>query len=73
MQLAFGNGGDGNVTHIGHAGQGFASKPHRFNRLQIFKLRQLGRHTRIPWPSSDTWMSLRPPSLTTTLMEVEPA
>lgn len=29
------------------------------------------RLTRIPWPSSDTWMSLRPPSLTTTLIEVE--
>nr|GMD51155.1 beta-amylase-like isoform X2 [Ipomoea batatas] len=27
----------------------------------------------MPWPSSETWMSLRPPSLTTTEIEVEPA
>ncbi|XP_048424024.1 uncharacterized protein LOC103955195 isoform X2 [Pyrus x bretschneideri] len=29
--------------------------------------------TRMPWLSSETWMSLRPPSLTTTLMEEERA
>lgn len=31
------------------------------------------RLTRMPWPSSETWMSLRPPSLTTTFMEEEQA
>lgn len=42
MQLAHSNGGDSDMTDICHASQGFSSKSHRPNGLQIFKFTQLG-------------------------------
>lgn len=42
MQLGFGNGGDGDVSDVGHAGESLAAKAHRLNALQVLKRGQLG-------------------------------
>lgn len=46
MQLPLGNGGNGNMTNVGHTRQRFASKSHRLYRQQILKRRQL--RSRVP-------------------------
>lgn len=41
MQLTFGNGGNCNMTDVGHARQRFSSETHRFYGLQVLESRQL--------------------------------
>lgn len=41
MQLVFGDGGDGDVADIGHAGESLAAKTHGLNALQVLKRREL--------------------------------
>lgn len=43
MQLPFGNRRNRNMSYVGHAGQGFSSKPHRLYGLQVLKRRQFRR------------------------------
>jgi len=43
VQLVFGNGGDGDVTDIGHAGESLAAESHRLDALQVLKRGELGR------------------------------
>lgn len=43
VQLVFGDGGDGDVADIGHAGESLAAKTHGLNALQVLKRRELWR------------------------------
>jgi len=43
VQLVFGNGGDGDVTDVSHAGESLAAKSHGLDALQVLKRGELGR------------------------------
>ena len=46
VQLALGNGSNGDMSDVGHARESLSTKAHRLDGLQVLKRRQLGR--RVP-------------------------